>query len=686
MSNKIVDIGLQGYTYTINRTRELYIDWITARFTGVDNMQEAAGAFQLYIAKNNAVITQAADNQKAVFYFFIMLLIAAALVIIHYCAVRNRRGSVNSKGVGVISYRTIIQLMQEGFALFEIMYDQSGKPIDYYLIDSNEAAEVISGIERKAAVNKSVFDLLPDSAAELAKKLNEVTFTGESFKDEIYVKEWEKYLSISMYEAEKNLLAVMFSDITQKKLADEIMQKQKLSYEALFKNSSDAIIRFDQNHNIIDINEKFTELFGYTIDEIYGKEVDSVVAPKEKFDEAKVLTKNVLSGNVAAMEESVRLGSDGKLREVSVKGVAIVLNDKIIGGYGIYTDISRRKKAERELMYMNYHDPLTGLYNRRFFEEELKRLDTERNLPISIIMADVNGLKLFNDAFGHAEGDKLLVKAAEIIRKELREDEIVARLGGDELVILLPRTDSEEAHSIVKRIRASISNIRLKSIELSISFGWATKNSTDQDMNDILKNAEDYMYRNKLFESPNIREKRIKAIINSFYENNSEEEQHSKRVSSLCEATGAAMGMAGAALKELRTLGLLHDIGKIAIDNSILNKSDRLTKEEWNEIKRHPEIGYRILSSVNDMAELAGFILAHHERWDGKGYPKGIKGTDIPLQARITAVADAYDAMTSKRAYRDPLPESVAVDELEKNAGTQFDPEIVRVFINKVIN
>ncbi len=649
-------------------------------------MQEAAGAFKLYIAKNNAVMIQAADNQKAVFYFFIILLITAALATIHYCAARNRRGTVNSKKEGVISYRTIIQLMQEGFVLFEIIYDQSGKPIDYYLIDSNEVAEVISGIERQTSINKSIFDILPDSAAELAKKLNKITFTGEPYKDEIYVKEWGKYLSVNMYEAEKKQLAVMFSDITQKKLADEAMQKQKLSYEALFRNSSDAIIRFDQNHNIIDINEKFTELFGYTLDEIYGREVDSVVAPKEKFDEAKVLTKNVLNGNIAAMEESVRLGSDGKLREVSVKGVAIVLNDKIIGGYGIYTDISRRKKAERELMYMNYHDQLTGLYNRRFFEEELKRLDTERNLPISIIMADVNGLKLFNDAFGHAEGDKLLVKAAEIIRKELREDEILARLGGDELVILLPRTDSEEANKIVNRIRASISNIRLKSIELSISFGWATKNSADQHMNDILKNAEDYMYRNKLFESPDIREKRIKAIINSFYDNNSEEEQHSKRVSSLCEATGAAMGMDEAALKELRTLGLLHDIGKIAIDNSILNKSDQLTKEEWNEIRRHPEIGYRILSSVNDMAELAEFILAHHERWDGKGYPKGIKGTDIPLQARITAVADAYDAMTSKRAYRDPLPESAAVDELEKNAGTQFDPEIVRVFINKVIN
>jgi len=649
-------------------------------------MQEAAGAFQLYIAKNNAVMTQAADNQKTVFYFFVVLLITAALVVIHYYAVRNKRGTVNSKEKVVNDYRTIIQLIQEGFALFEIIYDQSGKPIDYYLIDSNEAADVITGLDRKTSVNKSIFDILPDTAVEMARKMNKITFTGDPFKDEIYVKEWGKYLSISLYEPEKNKLVVMFSDITQKKMADEIMQKQKLSYEALFKNSSDAIIRFDQNHNIIDINEKFTELFGYTLDEIYGKEVDSVVAPKEKFDEAKGLTKDVLSGNIAAMEDSVRLGSDGKLREVSVKGVAIVLNDKIIGGYGIYTDISQRKKAERELIYMNYHDQLTGLYNRRFFEEELKRLDTERNLPISLIMADVNGLKLFNDAFGHAEGDKLLVKAAEIIRKELREDEIVARLGGDELVILLPRTDSEEANSIVKRIRASISNIRLKSIELSISFGWDTKNSTDQDMNDILKNAEDCMYRNKLFESPDIREKRIKAIINSFYDNNSEEEQHSKRVSSLCEAIGTAMGMDEAALNQLRTLGLLHDIGKIAIDNSILNKPDRLTKKEWNEIKRHPETGYRILSSVNDMAELAEFVLAHHERWDGKGYPKGIKGEEIPLQARIAAVADAYDAMTSKSAYRNPLPESIAVEELEKNAGTQFNPEIVQIFINKVIN
>jgi HD-GYP domain-containing protein (c-di-GMP phosphodiesterase class II) len=145
------------------------------------------------------------------------------------------------------------------------------------------------------------------------------------------------------------------------------------------------------------------------------------------------------------------------------------------------------------------------------------------------------------------------------------------------------------------------------------------------------------------------------------------------------------MGMNKAALNELEMLGLLHDIGKIAIDKEILNKPGRLTKKEWNEVKRHPEIGYRILSSVNDMAELAEFILAHHERWDGEGYPKGLRGEDIPLQSRVLALADAYDAMTSERAYRRSLSESAAVEELEKNAGTQFDPEIVRIFIEKVI-
>jgi diguanylate cyclase (GGDEF)-like protein/PAS domain S-box-containing protein len=583
------------------------------------------------------------------------------------------------------NYKKMFQCMQEGIALFQIESDKDGEPENYYLIDANPAFEYIVEINKDEAINHTISELLSHADIGKIEKLDKVATTGEPAKYESYFNNIGKHLSINIYKPEQDKLAVIFSDITQKKLAEELVNKQKLSFEALFKNSSDAIILFDRHHEVLDINEKFTDLFGFTIDDIRGKEVDSIVASKGKLEEANQLTVDVLNGHDVSME-SIRFGADGQPREVSVKGVVIKSSNTIIGGFGIYADISQRKKAEKEILFINYHDQLTGLYNRRFFEEELKRIDIERNLPISLIMADVNGLKLINDAFGHAYGDMLLIKTGELIKNECRQDEIIARLGGDEFVILLPKTSPEEAEKITKRIKESSSGIKLQSMELSISFGWATKSHIIQDINETLKNAEDYMYRHKLFESPSIRGKTVKAIINSLHEKNKREEQHSRRVSYLCEAIGIAMEQNESGLKELKTVGLLHDIGKIAIDEKILNKPDRLTNEEWSDMKRHPEIGYRILSSVNDMAELAEFVLAHHERWDGKGYPKGLKGKEIPLQARIIMVADTFDAMTSARPYRSPLSDETAINEIEKNSGTQFDPEIVRVFIEKVMN
>lgn len=361
----------------------------------------------------------------------------------------------------------------------------------------------------------------------------------------------------------------------------------------------------------------------------------------------------------------------------------------IIGGLlvvAILKNISAEKEMKEELAYLSYHDQLTGLYNRRFFEEQLTGVDVEKILPLTIVMADVNGLKLVNDSFGHATGDELLKKVAQIMEKGFREDHIIARLSGDEFVVLLPNTDIMETEKIIKNVKALASEGKVGTVDISISFGYQTMGNKEENIQDILKKAEDYMYKKKLFEGPSMRGKTINTIISTLHEKNKREEQHSLRVSKLCESMGAAIGLTEDEIKELKTVGLLHDIGKVAVEESILNKPGKLTDEEWEEIKRHPEIGYRILSTVNDLSEMAGYVLAHHERYDGKGYPKGLKGENIPLQARIIAIVDTYDAMISERSYRNALPEEVAIEELKRNAGSQFDIKLTKIFIEKVLN
>ena len=338
-----------------------------------------------------------------------------------------------------------------------------------------------------------------------------------------------------------------------------------------------------------------------------------------------------------------------------------------------------------ELQYLSEHDQLTDLYNRKYYEEELIRLDLEKNLPLAVIVANINGIKLINDSFGHATGDDLIKTVAEVITKASRKKDIVCRLAGDEFVIMSPTTDMVAAEKIINRIKEIAAQRKVGHLDISVSLGYDIKNDSEENIIEVIKRAEDYMYRKKLYDSPNMRGKTINTIITTLHEKNKREELHSRRVSQLCEEMGEALGLNEDKVKELKTVGLLHDIGKIAIDEAILNKSGKLNEEEWIEIKKHPEIGYRILSTVNNMSEMAEFVLSHHERWDGKGYPQGLSGEQIPLQSRIIGIADAYDAMISERSYKKALTKKEAIQELIANAGTQFNAECIQVFIEKVL-
>lgn len=272
------------------------------------------------------------------------------------------------------------------------------------------------------------------------------------------------------------------------------------------------------------------------------------------------------------------------------------------------------------------------------------------------------------------------------MKNGLRKEDIIARLAGDEFVVLLPNTNMDETEQSIKNINTLASKEKVGTVDISVSFGYESKTSKKEKIQEILKKAEDNMYKKKLFEGPSMRGKTINTIISTLHEKNKREEQHSLRVSKLCENMGRVLDLREDEIKELKTVGLLHDIGKIAIEENILNKSEKLTHDEWEEIKRHPEIGYRILSTVNELSEMAQYVLAHHERLDGKGYPKGLKQGEIPFQSKIIAIADAYDAMISERSYRNALPEEVAIEELKKNAGSQFDVELTKIFIEKVLN
>ncbi len=381
------------------------------------------------------------------------------------------------------------------------------------------------------------------------------------------------------------------------------------------------------------------------------------------------------------------MAKDNRELLIEWHGQPILNNDgKLDFFIDIGTDITKRKKAEEKLKYLSFHDKLTGLYNRSYIEEEIERLDTERQLPLSIAMGDLNALKLVNDAFGYRQGDRLLVKIARIIKRCSRKEDILARWGGDEFVILLPETTEKDAIRLVNRIRKACNRTTDQKIPASISIGVSTKTEKTQDIQDIIKEAEDRMYQRKLTENKSIQSSIISSLEATLWERSHETEEHGKRLKELALKLGRIVGLAPNELDELALLSTLHDMGKIGIEDSILTKSGKLTKKEWEMMKRHPEIGYKIAQSSPQLLKIADGILYHHERWDGTGYPHGLTGENIPMTSRILSVVDAYDVMTHDRIYSKAITKDEAVKELGRCSGTQFDPGLVEKFIGIVSN
>ncbi|WP_156173150.1 diguanylate cyclase [Kosmotoga pacifica] len=365
---------------------------------------------------------------------------------------------------------------------------------------------------------------------------------------------------------------------------------------------------------------------------------------------------------------------EGKFYESPTKGKILV---------GIRKKMTSSVLTWEKLKYVSLHDRLTSLYNRLFFEEEMKRLDTERQVPLSVVMGDVNGLKLVNDAFGHEKGDELLKKTADILRNAVRKEDVVARWGGDEFIILLPKADEEIARCVCERIRMGCSQkLVVENIVFDISLGYSTRNNLDKSIPVLIKEAEDLMYRNKVLESNRKSRNVLTALENTLFEYNFIEAEHCRRVENLALYFGKYLGFYPTELSNLRLLARFHDIGILAVPSNILMKPDKLDKAEWKVVKTHPEVGFRIARSTLDLSAISEEILAHHENWDGTGYPGKLKKKQIPYLARVITIINAFEAMTGFRPYRKSSSFKEALEELKKCTGSQFDPELSVKFID----
>lgn len=577
-------------------------------------------------------------------------------------------------------YERILEKSPFGYALYKICLENDGKINDLDHIAVNDAFSKITGLDKNTIIHKKLTEVLPNIKSnkfDLVNYYADVAINNLEREYEQYFEVFKRWYKIKLYSPKKYYVVSYFIDIT-----DQI--KERELFKSTLLSITEGIIATDLDGKIIIINESAERITQWEEDEILNSNIFEVFGICDTKSESIL---NIIHNGESIKDKSCMLKSKTGIDIPIINNISPVKNGmgEIFGMVISFKDITEKIIKDKELDYITYHDSLTGVYNRSFFKEEIKNIDVEENLPISVIMGDVNGLKLTNDAFGHLMGDKLLESAANIMKKVCRENDIVVRWGGDEFIILLPKTQEETVEKISERIKEECIKENIDMLNVSISLGYDTKNIKEDNIMKAVTNAEEMMYKIKMLESKSIKSRTINIIINTLYEKSKRDDIHSKNVSKICKLIGQNMDMSKEKISELEILGGIHDIGKVGVSQSILNKVGKLNEEEWQEIKRHPQIGYHIVSSSSDISFLGESILAHQEWYDGSGYPKGLKGDEIPLMARILSIADSYEAMISHRFYRKTLTKDEAVQELIKYSGTQFDSELVEIFISKVI-
>jgi len=551
------------------------------------------------------------------------------------------------------------------------------------------------GYEKDELLGQTVFDIihsddLPYALSRFQKAITE----GKGYNMEYRVVKkdgtvfWVETIGNILLDNQGHVKGALFAnrDITERKIAEKALKENEKKYRFLAENMGDVVWIRDLEMKLTYISPSVYRFFGFTPEERMQQTIDQTMTPESLAVILQKIQEELPKANDSRYDPDRKIVVEAEYYHkngstVWVEHLVKAMRDssgELLGFYGSSRDITERKKAEEKIRYIGYHDSLTKLYNRHYFE---KCKDELKDIPVvSVIMTDVNGLKLINDIYGHKAGDELLEKYAELIRKTFKATDLFFRWGGDEFIIILKDTKEAKSWELCNRLIKHCGETLLNNIPLSISCGVSSK-LPGEDIIQAIQEAEDMMYSHKLNESKSSKSLIMKTLLQTLSEKSFETKGHIDRMSLIGKKFGKKLSLLPSELSRLDTLVMLHDIGKINIEGHILMKKTDYTDEEWEKIKKHSEIGYRITRTTEEFAYIAEEILTHHERWDGKGYPQGLQGESIPYLARILNLIDSYDVMIRGRPYKKKSSSEEIIAEIKRCSGKQFDPDLAEEFV-----
>lgn len=571
----------------------------------------------------------------------------------------------------------------------------------------NRAMEEMTGVTKEDIIGRGgqayavpfygeprpmLIDLIGENSRETQPQYGVTSSETDTLYAEVYVPflfggrgafVWVK--SSPLYDSEGNLVGAIESirDITAWKQAERSLRESEARLRQITDNMLDMIVQTDIDGNFVYISPSIKGILGYDVSEMMNESIFDYV---HRADLNKMLTifYNAIN-DLSPWTAEVRFRHrDGRFLWLECAGNPLFEEEGVACGtvFGA-RDVTERKRVEERLRHLSLHDSLTGLYNRAYFEQQMQQLAELGNGPVGLLLCDVDGLKLVNDTLGHVAGDRLLIAAARVIAECAGPSMITARVGGDEFAVLIPNGDMEKVSHLRNRIQDAAARRNRSGIEipLSISIGFTVGDCQVKGAQGLFKEADNSMYREKLYGRKSARNAIVKTLMQTLEARNLISVDHVKRLQKFLTILARALQLSERKLTDLCLLARYHDIGKVGVSDQVLFKTGPLTPEETAEMQRHCEIGHRIALASSELGPIADWILKHHEWWDGSGYPLGLCGDEIPLECRLLSIVDAYDAMTSRRPYREPLSRQQALKELERYAGVQFDPDLVKLFV-----